>query len=60
MSEQESAGWRPQVLQRLDAVCDLIAACKAAVAWRALDGDGITDPTRTQLVDAIAKAEAKT
>lgn len=36
---------------------DLLAACKAALAWCGLDGDGISEPTRSELVSAIAKAE---
>lgn len=37
---------------------ELLAACKNALAWRGLDGDGISDPVRSQLISALAKAEA--
>jgi murein L,D-transpeptidase YcbB/YkuD len=36
---------------------ELLAACKAALAWYGLDGDGISDPVRQQLIDAIKQAE---
>ena len=38
---------------------ELLDACKDALAWRALDGDGISDPVRSRLLAAIAKAEGK-
>lgn len=38
---------------------DLLEACKAALAWRALDGDGISDPTRLALIAAVKKAEGR-
>lgn len=34
---------------------DLLAACRAALEWRALDGDGISEPIRSRLIAAIAK-----
>ena len=37
----------------------LLAACRAARNWVGLDGDGISDPTRAQLIAAIAKAEGR-
>jgi len=37
----------------------LLAACHAALDWRGLDGDGISDPVREQLHAAIAHAEGK-
>ncbi len=36
---------------------DLLAACKAALDWVGLDGDHISEPTRSTLLAAIAKAE---
>ncbi len=38
---------------------ELLAACKAALAWHGLDGDHISDPVRSQLLAAIAKAEGR-
>ena len=38
---------------------ELLEALEAAVSWRGLDGDGISDPVRTQLYDAIAKAKGE-
>jgi hypothetical protein len=35
---------------------ELLAACRAALAWYGLDGDHLTDPARALLVTAIAKA----
>lgn len=35
---------------------ELLEACQAALAWAALDGDGISEPTRSLLMAAIAKA----
>ena len=43
--------------QLIAAAPDLLEACKAALEWRGLDGDGISDPTRQQLIKAIKKAE---
>lgn len=36
----------------------MLEACKAALAWYGPDGDHISDPARSLLVKAIAKAEA--
>jgi len=36
---------------------ELTAAVQLALDWRGLDGDGITDPTRQTLMDAIAPKE---
>lgn len=38
---------------------DLLAACRAAYEWTGFDGDGIHEPVRSQLIAAIAKAEAR-
>ena len=43
----------------IEAAPALLAACQAALDWRGLDGDGISDPTRKQLIAAIAKAEGR-
>ena len=43
----------------IEAKAALLAACQAALDWRGLDGDGISDPTREQLIAAIAKAEGR-
>ena len=36
----------------------LTAACQAALDWQGLDGDHITDPTRTVLLAALAARDA--
>ena len=38
-------------------IARLRAAVAAAIDWRGLDGDGITDPTRTLLIEALAEHE---
>ena len=38
---------------------DLLAACRAALDWTALDGDGISDPVRSKIEAAIKKAESR-
>jgi len=38
---------------------ELYAALEAAINWRGLDGDGISDPVREQLYAAIAKARGE-
>jgi len=43
----------------IDIVKELIDACCAAVTWRGLDGDGISDPVRKKIYVAIAKAKAE-
>ena len=35
---------------------ELLAACEAARNWYGLDGDGISEPVRSQLIKAIANA----
>jgi hypothetical protein len=45
--------WR--VIQA-DADRTLLEACKAALNWRGLDGDGIGDPVRQQLIKAVTGA----
>ena len=47
-------GWQNQTVN-----AHMVAACQAALDWRGLDGDGISDPTREQLIAAIAKAEGR-
>lgn len=37
----------------------LLEACQAALNWSALDGDGISEPVRSQLIAAIADAEGR-
>lgn len=56
----DDAGWfdrakaaekeRDATLARCDV---LVVAVDAALAWRGLDGDGITDPVRLQLLAAL-------
>ncbi len=41
----------------ISAAPDLHDACRQAIAWRGLDGDGISDPVRQILLAALAKAE---
>ena len=38
---------------------DMYAALEAAISWRGLDGDGISDPVRKQLYAALAKARGE-
>ena len=38
---------------------DLLEACRAALDWTALDGDGISDPVRSEIKRAIKKAELR-
>jgi hypothetical protein len=38
---------------------DLLEACRAALKWYGLDGDGISEPVLSQLRTAIAKAETE-
>jgi hypothetical protein len=38
---------------------DLLAACEAALDWTGLDGDGIDEPVRSQLMVAIRKAKGE-
>jgi len=43
----------------IEAAPALLAACQAALDWRGLDGDGISDPVLQQLIAAIAQADGR-
>lgn len=38
---------------------ELLAACEAVANWYGLDGDGIDEPVRSQVLAAIDKAKGK-
>jgi len=53
----DNASWE-STCARLDAeLARLTAAVQAALDWRDMSGDGISDPTRQALMDAIAKEQ---
>ncbi len=49
----------PQLDRALELKALLLAACEAALKWHALDGDGISDPVKKQIKDAVEKAKGE-
>ena len=49
--------WEKQAREAEAVMPDLLAACEAALDWYALDGDGISEPVRSQIAAAIARAK---
>jgi hypothetical protein len=56
-----SAYWKPTPgnMALIAAAPDLLAALIAVREWRGLDGDGISDPVRSTVLAAIARAEGR-
>lgn len=54
---EDHARWRRELLTgqivEMREVAVLWSACQAALDWTALDGDGISDPVRQQLLEAL-------